>query len=168
MNVDPIQILFHAIGFLILLVILRKFVWGSLQGMLDARTEKIAGEFRSIDQTKQDLENLKKQYQASLEKIEDESRAKIQAAVNEGRRVAEEIEKLARTNAEQTLEKTKEAVAQEIAKARAELRDQVVDLAIQATHKILRQHLDEETDRRMIEAFIREIETIDASSQANP
>ncbi len=163
MNVDPIQILFHAIGFLILLAILRKFAWGSLQGMLDARTEKIAGEFKAIEQTKHELAKLKDEYQASIARIEDEARAKIQAAVGEGRRVAEEIEKQARLGAEQTLEKTKEAVALEIAKARAELRDQVVDLAIQATHKVLQQHLDEETDRRMIEAFIREIETIDTS-----
>ena len=166
MHVDPIQILFHAIGFLILLTILRKFAWGSLQGMLDARTEQIAGEFKAIEQTKHELAQLKDQDQASIARIEEEARAKIQAAVAEGRRVAEEIEKQARAGAEQTLEKTKEAVALEVAKARAELRDQVVDLAIQATHKVLQQHLDEETDRRMIEAFIREIETIDTSTQA--
>ncbi len=41
-----------------------------------------------------------------------------------------------------------------------ELKEQVVDLAIQVTHKILQQHLDEETDRRMIEGFIQEINNL--------
>ncbi len=160
------QFVTNIIAFLLLLAILKKFAWGALLKLIDDRRAKIESEFNSIEQTKHELAKLKDEYQASIARIEDEARAKIQAAVGEGRRVAEEIEKQARLGAEQTLEKTKEAVALEIAKARAELRDQVVDLAIQATHKVLRQHLDEETDRRMIEAFTREIDTIDTSARA--
>ena len=40
------------------------------------------------------------------------------------------------------------------------MKEQVVDLAIQVTHKVLQQHLDEETDRRMIEGFIKEINSL--------
>ncbi len=164
MAIDPLQILTHAIGFLILLAILRKFAWGALLGVLDARSKRIADEFHSIEQTKQELAALKAQYQESISKIEEEARGKIQQAIAEGRRVAAEVEEDARTHARDTLEKTREAVALEVAKARVELREQVVDLAIQATHKILQQHLDEETDRRMIEAFIKEINTMDPST----
>ena len=74
--------------------------------------------------------------------------------------MASEIEEEARGNAREALEKAKETIALEMAKARVELKEQVVDLAIQATHKILQQNLDEETDRRMIEAFIQEIDTM--------
>jgi len=164
MELDPAQILTHALGFLILLAILRKFAWGQLQGVLEARRNRIAEEFRSIEQARGEIEKLKGQYQESLTKIEEEARGKIQAAIADGRRIAMEIEEGARAHARETLEKTKQAVELEVAKARVELKEQVVDLSIQVAHKVLQQHLDEETDHRMIEAFIREINHLESKN----
>ena len=155
------QFVVNILAFLLLLAILKKFAWGSLLKLIDERREKIAGEFRAIEQAKEEMAKLKAQYQESLAKIEEEARVKIQQAIGEGRRIAAEIEEDAREHSRATLEKTKEAVALEGAKARGALKEQVVDLAIQATHKVLQQHLDEETDRRMIEAFIKEINTLE-------
>ncbi len=157
MEIDPKQILVHALGFLILLAILKKFAWGKLLGAMESRSKRIADELSSIERAKEELEQLKVQYQESLSKIEEAARKKLQEAVQEGRRVAGEIEEDARTYARETLEKAQEAAALEVAKAREALKEQVVDLAIQANHKILERHLDEETDRKMIEAFIQEV-----------
>ena len=148
-------------GFLLAFGILKKLFWGPVLGALDSRRDKIASEFEGIEKAKQELEKLKVEYQAHLTKIEEEARVKIQQAINDGRRIASEIEEDARTHARETLEKTKEAVTLEVAKARVELKEQIVDLAIQATHKVLQQNLDEETDRRMIEAFIKDISALD-------
>ena len=155
------QFVVNILAFLLLLWILKKFAWGSLLKLIDERREKIASEFDRIEKTQRELAQLKTDYQEHLVRIEEEARVKIQQAVAEGRRVASEIEEEARARNRESLEKTKEAITLEVAKAREELREQVVDLAIQATHKILRQHLDEETDRRMIEAFIKEINAVD-------
>jgi len=160
-EIDPKQILIHAIGFLILLAILKKFAWGTILGAMEARSKRIASEFEAIERAKQEIEKLKADYQERVAKIEEEARSKIQQAVDEGRRIGAEVEEAARTHAREALEKSKEAIALEVAKARLELKDQVVDLAIQATHKVLQQHLDEETDRRMIEAFIKEINAVE-------
>ncbi len=151
------QFVVNILSFLLLLAILKKFAWGSLLKLIDERRAKIASEFDSIEKAKQEMAALKAQYQEQLNKIEEEARRKIQESIGEGRRISAEIEEDARTHARETLEKTKEAVALEVAKARAELKEQVVDLAIQVTHKVLQQNLDEETDRRMIESFIKEI-----------
>ena len=154
----------NILAFLLLLLILKKFAWGALLKLIDERREKIRSEFESIERTQQELEKVKTDYRGHLARIEEEARAKIQQAVDEGRRVASEIEEGARGNAREALEKGKEAIGLEVAKARMDLRDQVVDLAIQAAHKVLQQHLDEETDRRMIEAFIKEINAVDPSA----
>ena len=148
-------------GFLIAFGILKRFFWQRVLNVLDERRDRIAAEFRGIDETKSELETLKKEYQQHLEKIEEEARVKIQQAISDGRRIGMEIEEDARAHARETLEKTKEAVALEVAKARVELKEQVVDLAIQVTHKVLQKHLDEETDQRMIEGFIQEINALD-------
>lgn len=154
------QFVVNILAFLLLLAILRRFAWGRLLKLIDERREKIAAEFAAIDRAKEEMARLKSEYQERIAKIEEEARGKVQQAILDGRRIASEIEEDARVHARATLEKTKEAIAQEVAKARVELKEQVVDLAIQATHKVLQQHLDEETDRRMIEAFIQEINTL--------
>ena len=158
------QFVVNILAFLLLLAILRKYAWGALLKLIDERRERIAAEFAAIDRAKEELTKLKSEYQERLNKIEEEARGKIQQAIQDGRRIAAEVEEDARAHARATLEKTKEAIAQEVAKARVELKEQVVDLAIQATHKVLRQHLDEETDQRMIEAFIQEINTLGKGS----
>ncbi len=155
------QFVVNILSFLLLLAILKKFAWGSVLKLIDERRAKIAGEFHSIEQTKKELAQLKVEYQQHLDKIEEDARKKIQEAIVDGRRIAMEIEEDARAHSRATLEKTKEAIALEIAKARIELKEHVVDLAIQLNHKVLQHHLDEETDRRMIEGFIREINAME-------
>ncbi len=158
------QFVVNILSFLLLLAILKKFAWGAMLKLIDERRTRIASEFESIEKAKQEMAALKVQYQEQMNRIEEEARKRIQEAIGEGRRISAEIEEDARTHARETLEKTKEAVALEVAKARAELKEQVVDLAIQVSHKVLQQHLDEETDRRMIEAFIHEINSMDPST----
>ncbi len=150
----------NIIAFLLLLAILKKFAWGALLKLIDDRRAKIDSEFQSIEQAKEEIARLKVEYQEHLNRIEEEARVKIQQAVQEGRRIAMEIEEESRNHSRETLERTKEAVALEIAKARTELKEQVVDLAIQVSHKVFQQSLDEETDRKMIESFIREIDSL--------
>ena len=151
----------NILAFLLLLAILKKFAWGALLKLIDERRAKIDSEFTSIEQAKEEIAKLKVEYQEHLNKIEEEARVKIQQAVQEGRRIAMEIEEDARNHSRETLEKTKETVALEIAKARTELKEQVVDLAIQVSHKVFQQNLDEETDRKMIESFIKEIDAME-------
>ena len=52
--IDPRQVLTQILGFLILMWLLRKFAWGPVLAMLEARREKIAGEFREADKRKVD------------------------------------------------------------------------------------------------------------------
>jgi F-type H+-transporting ATPase subunit b len=155
------QFVTNILAFLLLLFILKKFAWGSLLKLIDERRDKIAGQFGAIEQGKMELAQLKEKYEASLAKIEEEARVKIQEAVAQGRKIAMEIEEDAREHSRDTFEKTKESIALEVAQARIALKEQVVDLAIQLNHKVLEQQLDEKTDQRMIEAFIKEINNVE-------
>ena len=104
MEFDPKQILVHAIGFLILLAILKKFAWGSLLKVMQDRTARITGEFQAIEQAKKELAELKTRYEQHMAKIEEEARVKVQQAIADGRRVAMEIEEDARVHSREPLE----------------------------------------------------------------
>ena len=50
--IDIRQVLTQILGFLLMVWILRRYAWGPLIGMLEARREKIAGDFKAADRAK--------------------------------------------------------------------------------------------------------------------
>ena len=156
MNLEIQQILTQAIGFLVLLFILKKIAWKPLLSLLDERREKISSEFRNIEQTKSELSRLEQDYKARLAEIDAQARQKIQEAIAEGQRIAVEVQEKAREEGKNILNKAKENIDLEIAKARVELRNQVASLAIRAAEKVLKEELSEERHKRLITEFIDE------------
>jgi F-type H+-transporting ATPase subunit b len=158
MAIDLFQLLAHAIGFIILVALLKRFAWGPLLGVLDQRRRQIASGLDDIVRAKQEMGALKAQYEQELARIEESARQKLVEAVNQGRRLATEIEEEARARAQLELLKTKETLALEVTKAKTVLRDQIVTLAVEAAEKLLRGRLDETKDRALVEQFIAELD----------
>lgn len=154
MNIEIQQILTQALGFLILLWLLKKFAWKPLLSMLDERREKISSEFSNIERVKADLSRLEADYKAKLVDIDAQARQKIQEAISEGQRIAADIQEKARDEAKKTLDKAKSNIDMEISKARVELRNQMAMIAIGAAEKILKEELDRERHKRLVADFI--------------
>lgn len=156
MNLEIQQILTQAIGFLVLLFILKKIAWKPLLSLLDERREKISSEFQSIERTKSELSRLEQEYKARLAEIDAQARQKIQEAISEGQKIAVDVQEKAREEAKNILNKAKDNIELEIAKARVELRNQVVSLAIRAAEKIIKEELSDERHKRLVNEFIDE------------
>ena len=152
------EVLTHALGFVLLVWVLRRFAWRPVFQLLDERRDRVAKEFQQIEQTKAQLETLQREYQARLARIEAEARAKIQEAIAEGRRVSAEIQEQAREQAAKTLAQTRVSIQLEIDKAKLELRDRVAQLALAATEKLLAQKLDQAKDEVLVLQFLDEAE----------
>lgn len=155
---DLQQVLSQAISFILLLVVLRKFAWGPLLAILDARRHHIEHELREIAQSKVEMTRLQQEYTQRLAKIEEEARTKIQQAVLDGKRIAIEIQEQARAQGQEILQKSKETIELEVAKARVTLRDQLAGLALDAVERILRRKLDPQADRQLVNAVLDELE----------
>ena len=156
MNLEIQQILTQALGFLILLFILKKIAWKPLLSLLDERREKISSEFQTIDRTKSELSRLEQDYKARLAEIDAQARQRIQEAISEGQRISVEIQEKAREESKNILNKAKENIELEVAKARVELRNQVATLAIKAAEKLIKVELTEERHKRLVTEFIDE------------
>ena len=160
MNLEIQQILTQALGFLILLWILKKIAWKPLLSLLDERREKIASEFKNIDQVKSNIARLEEQYKAKLSEIDAQARQRIQEAISEGQRISMEIQEKARDEAKKTIDKAKANIEMEVAKARVDLKNQVAGIAIRAAEKILKEELNEERNKRLVMDFIETVERV--------
>jgi F-type H+-transporting ATPase subunit b len=154
---DVVEVVTHMIGFIIVFWILKRFAWRPLLKVMEERRQKISSEFDRIEELNQEVQKRREEYESRIQTIETEARERINAAVNEGRRVASEIQANARRDAEKIREKARATVEIEVAKAREQLREEVVNLTLLATEKLIHERLDDEKHRSLITQFVDEL-----------
>ncbi len=155
--VDVRQVITQIVGFLLMVWILRRYAWGPLIGVLEARRAKIASDFAAAERAKAEAGELKNRYEQELRGIEARARQRLLEAVAEGQKVAGEIKTQAQADAVQRLERAQDEIAREREKAKELLKERVIDLAIRSSEKILRQKLDDPAQRRLAGEFIDEL-----------
>ena len=152
------EILTHIVGFLLLLWLLRRFLWTPLLGVLDARRTGIAQGLADVERAKSDIDRLQDEYSRRLITIEDAARVTLREATLEGKRIATEIQEQAHAEARQIIEEMKGKLHLEIAQAKVALRDQIAALAVEATQRLLHERLDPSKDRELVKQFLSELE----------
>jgi F-type H+-transporting ATPase subunit b len=149
------EVIAQVINFLLLLVLMRVFFWKKVLKILDERRDRISSQLEHIEKTKKEVEELKLDYEAQLNSIEDIKNLKIRESVEEGRKEADEIKKEAHINAQRIMDSAESDIKQEVAKAREELKDEIVDLTVKAIENIAGERLSEKNDKKLIEDFLK-------------
>ena len=155
--IDIRQVATQVIGFLLLVWLLRQFAWGPVLRLLEERRQKIAGEFQEAERRKGEADQLRVKYEQELKTIDAQARQKLQEAVADGQRVAGEIKTQANQGAAARLARSEDEIAREREKAKEILKEQMVALSVRAAEKILRQKLDDPTQRKLAAEFIDEV-----------
>jgi len=144
----------NIVAFLIFLYVLKKYAWGPLLAMLDARRDKIQADFDAAETELKNAEALRAEFDAKMAEIKEIQREKVQEAVKMGEGIASDLEKNARVKATQITEKAEADLDREVRAARMDLRKTTVDMAIQAAEIVVKEKLDDQKHRQMIEDFI--------------
>lgn len=153
-EIDPGQIITQVVGFLVVLWILRKYAWGPVIDMLEERRARIQGDFDEIDTKRAEVATVRRELDERLRGIDQEARERIQAGVAEGEAVGNEVKQKARDEAHAILLRAEEQVVRERDKAQVALRNEMVDMVLTATEKLLQEKLDGETHKARVESFI--------------
>ena len=154
MGLEIGQIVTHIIGFLIAVLLLKKFAWKPLLSILEERRSKIKSEFDNIDEEKKKVEDLVSDYQTKLKEIDSLARVKIQEAARDGQKLANEIKENARGESKDILTRAREEIQMDVDKAKVQLRDDLVNMTIRATEKLIREKLDDQKHKKLIAEFI--------------
>jgi F-type H+-transporting ATPase subunit b len=151
------SIIIQGIGFIILLFVLKKFLFGKISAMIKERTEGIKSTYAKVESDKTEAERLKSEYQRKISEAEIEAARRIQDAVVEGERISGGIIQRAKEEVELMRVKVQESIDQERKKALAEIRNQVVTLSILASSKIIQQSISSKTAEKLVDDFIEEM-----------
>lgn len=155
---DIIQLLFtNIVAFLIFLFLLRKFAWGPLMSLLDARRERIKADYAAAAGKLGEAEQLRADYDAKLAEIKALERERLQEAVKRGEEISGRLQEEAKAKAGDFLGRAEAELEREVGAARLELRAQVVTLALGAAEKLMKEKLDDAKHRQLVENFIQEL-----------
>lgn len=156
------EVVTHAVAFTGAVLVLRRFAWKPILGLLDERRTKIAGEFDTIEREKSDVARARTEYETQLKTIDAQARAKLQESVGEGQKVAAEIKENARLESRELITRAREEIDREKDKAEVALKEDMVDMAMAAAEKVIRSKLDDATHRRLIAETIEELTKVKA------
>ncbi len=154
--------------FLIMVGILKRFAWKPLLGAIDAREKSIRDAIEQADRDRERAEGLVKEHQLLLAEAHRERAEAVEQGKRDAEKVKDEILAKARTHRDQVLKQTEEQVEAGLRKARAELRTTAVDLAILAAEKLLTRNLDDDTQRRLVEEHLADLERPSGGSRPMP
>ena len=149
-------LLTQVLGFLLLVWILGRYAWGPIVAQLEARRQKIAGEFADAERRKAEADQLRLKYEADLRGIEAQARQRLNEAIAEGQKVAGEIKAQAHQDAAARLQQADDDVMRRGEQAKEILKEQMIALSLKAAEKVIRKNLDDAGHRRLVAEFLDE------------
>lgn len=155
---DPRVILVQAMGFVLVLLVFKLYLFKPILGILDTRRKEIDSEYGDAEDQRKAADELRAQYEQHLASASEEMRAKIAEAVKEGQAMREEIIADSRTQADRILSKAQEEIGREKDKALVELKSVVAGLAVDAAGKLIEEKLDPAKHHRLISKVIDDLD----------
>ena len=144
----------QVIAFLILYIVLARFVFPILTKTLEERRVRIQEGIDNAERAKQDLASAERRIEAMLNEARLESQKVIASATTAAERLKADIETQAQQRAREIERQAGTRIEQQVSKAKAELRQQVADLAIAAAEKVIGGSMDTTTNRRLVDEFV--------------
>lgn len=145
------------VNFLILLFILGKFAWKPMLKALDEREQKIASDIENAKKANEDAKKIKDDLQAQLEKVAQESSAKLKEASAMGEQEKEKILAKAREEAQTLINQARTQIEVETSKAIDAVKKELVDTTMLAVKKVIGKEADAQTNAQMVEDLLKDI-----------
>ncbi len=154
LDVNPGLIVWTIVTFIFLLLVLKKLAWKPILNSLNERETFIKEQMEKAETAQKETERLIEENKASMAKADEEA----QKIIAQARELAE---KLQSQKVEETNEKTKKMIDDAVAEidrknkeAMNNLREQVAEIAVNAAEKIIRESLDSEKHKKIVNELI--------------
>ncbi|WP_313803849.1 F0F1 ATP synthase subunit B [Cytobacillus sp.] len=150
------DMIYQLIAFIILLLLLKKFAWGPLMGIMKEREQHIANEIESAEQSRTEAKKLLEEQRNLLKEARNDAQGLIESAKKQGDVQREEIIAAARAESERIKQSAKVEIEQQKEQAVAAIREQVASLSVLIASKVIEKELSAEDQEKLINEYIQE------------
>lgn len=163
LGIDWRLILTQFLGFIVLLFLLKRFVFSKVFGILDERRNDIKRTYDQLESDRIGMETTRREYEQRLAGIEAAAREQIQAAVKDGQTLRDNLVADARKQVETIIEQGRSDLERERQAAFLAMRSQVVAIAMAAAGKVVGENLNDARQTKLVDDFIGSVGLGDVS-----
>ena len=150
LGIDWKLLLAQIVNFVILLFLLKKFLYKPLINLMNNRRQKIEEGLEKARKGEEEFQKIQELRDKELAKVQKEAEVIIQKAREVGDKKQQEILKEAEEKTKKIIEEAKGRIDIEKEKMLKEVRQDVANLVVTATEKILKEKMDKNKEKEMI------------------
>jgi F-type H+-transporting ATPase subunit b len=154
---DTTLVILTWVSFFLLLIILHRFAWKPILEGLKVREDYIRKSLDDADKVKDQLAEVEVIKGKILEQAKDKANGIIEQSRKLGNDLAGQIEQRAKKNAEEIIISARQEIEGERERVRNALKKESVQTAVTLAEKILKENLDPEKNRNLINQAIKEL-----------
>ena len=143
---------------LITFPMIKAFYTGPLKASLDERNGNLEATFEEVESLRNEMTSMKSDYEKKLAASEAEAREKINAQIKEAQALRQSLMAEAATKSDAMIKQAQEEIAGERVKALRDIQVHVTDLALIAAEKVVGKNMDNDTNRKLVADFIKDLE----------
>lgn len=145
------------VNFLLVLIVLWRFVYKPILGMLDKREKEVAQSVKNVEEIESRMKASEKEREAMLIEARREAQAIIESAMKETDARKNDMLDAAKKEVERVIVKGKEQLVAEREASLLALRKEVIDLAVRAAAKIVTEGLTQKKSQSLAEEVVRKL-----------
>ncbi len=158
LGVEPIQLLTQIFNFVVMFLVLSKFLYKPILKSLEERRKKIEEGLQYAEKMKTETEKNEKKREEIITEAKNQARKIIEEGKKSGRMIEAEIVEKAHKEAQEIIAKGRSELSLEQIEMEKQLRGQTIDIVTSMVESILRQILDKNYQMKIIDKKIRELE----------
>lgn len=158
LNPESGLIIWQTIITILVLFVLGKFAWKPILSALKTREDSIDEALKAAEKAKEEMANLKADNEKLLREAREERDKILQSANKTAADIREQAKEEASKIGDKMVEDARATIESEKQSALKEIKDQVAELSIQITEKLLRHKLEnEKAQKDLINSYIDEL-----------
>jgi F-type H+-transporting ATPase subunit b len=154
----PGLMIWTLVVFFIAFLVLRRYAFGPLAALVEKRRTIVRENLEASERARVDAQKLLEEYKQQLAQARREATEIIERARTTGAELERQMREEATLQREREIATAKAAIEAETRQAIEEIKNQVADLTLLATEKVVGRALDEREGRRLVEEALAEVD----------
>ncbi|MFC4736516.1 F0F1 ATP synthase subunit B [Bacillus daqingensis] len=156
-EIEWINALYQIAAFFVLLLLLKKFAFGPVMGMMEKREKHVADQIATAEKNREESEKYLQEQRDAIQTAREEAKEIVENAKKSSENQAADIMQNARRESERMKENAKQEINTEKAQAISALREQVSTLSVLVASKVIEKELDEREQEKLIQETLKEV-----------
>ena len=166
LGVSVIGLAAYAANFIILVVLLRLFLYKPVKGMLARRQQRIAVGLEAAERAQNEAEGQRAAFERELAAAREEAQQEARAAAEATERMRGEVLQAAREEADQIKARAREEAEREREQVAGALRREAGELALLIARRVVADTVDPAAQRALVDRVLVDIDGADIGEDA--